>query len=365
MNTTKNLWSAILLIACLVVPSVCLASQPSADFATTDRPCDNPYCGCENCDCVDCRCGLNAEGQPSAQPKLFVVAFPPRDLGPVDNVADDQAVDDIVDDEEVGGLLDSLDEPDDPPAPDKVDESKPAMKPEPKGFQVSKNKYGTDDFLRDLDNLFVADTTEDETPVQDTAMKSPWAGFDPVEERIDDIVKRLEKLEKTQLTEADVIRIVSENFTCLRVSSGNGKGAKSANLISDLPETNQTLPGFAGTFQVPQGGRVTSVRVFENGQWVDKPVSPTASRSIVYENTTIHSTQAGPYRVLATSYQQPAGTYRVSVYDEAKLAPVVTHVQTVAPPQVRRGIFGRMINPPVARRGGTCRMNADGTVTCN
>lgn len=195
-------------------------------------------------------------------------------------------------------------------------------------------------------------------------LKSLWDDYNPDDAVIDKLIERVAKLEKNQMTEAKVIEIVQRNFAVARIRRvENGKAVSEA-VVNDVVTEEVTVPGFAGTFTIPKGAKLSSITVLENGQWVDKPVNAFSSTSYQTSVGTVRQASAGNYTVYATNSPTQANAYQVTMYERAPLTKYTQSLRS-QPAQTRQGLFGRLVNPPTVRRGSTCRQQADGTWTCN
>lgn len=194
------------------------------------------------------------------------------------------------------------------------------------------------------------------------ALQNLWQDFDPNQRLLEDLARRVEKLEKTQLTEADVIRIVETNFAVMRIRRNVGGKTQEVAIASDIVEDTDEevrVPGFAGTFTVPKGGTISSITVWENGQFVEKKLSsgysPVTSNGVkayrgVAENMTVYASPSPTVQ----------GAVQVTTYNTAQLQSFVPSYRAAAPP-VQRRLFGRVLNPAVRRVGSQCSQAADGS----
>jgi len=191
-------------------------------------------------------------------------------------------------------------------------------------------------------------------------VKSAPAGTDKL---LEEFMRRVERLEKTQLTEADVIRIVATNFSVVRVQRTVNGVKQNVAIANDVVDKEVCVPGFVGTFTVPEGGRVTSVNVWENGRVVEKKLPP-SEVTVAYTNGPVHRTSVGDLTVYAAPAANNPGYRQVTTYKTTSLQSQTRNIGS-APPEVRRGLFGRIINPPVRSRGSQCVQQGDGSWKCN
>lgn len=195
-------------------------------------------------------------------------------------------------------------------------------------------------------------------------LKSLWDDFDPMDAAIDKLTERVAKLEKSQLTEADVIEIVQRNFAVARIRRTVGGKTVQEAVASDVVTEEVKVPGFAGTFTIPKGGKLDSITVLENGQWVEKKVNVASATTYNTSVGQVRQAVADNYSVYVANSPAQANSYQVTMYERA---PLQNYTQSLRsqPARTRQGLFNRIVAPPTMRRGSTCRQNADGSWSCN
>jgi hypothetical protein len=334
--------------------------------SVTAGTCDNPHCGCDDCDCVNCQCGVPRYQLVNFLPPLddsawgddFAEVLEPEDKPEPVKPAVEKAE---VEDAEDATVSSPLDDPKD----DLIDLIDSAKETDQLAKENESRLAKALEEIGSLNAELKSKLTEDKAEPAETwnPFKDVWNDYDAGDEWKDDVVRRIEVLEKNQLTEKDVIRIVEANFAVMRISAKTGEKSTTVDITTDrMADEEITVPGFAGTFTVPKGASIEKIFMPGDSRMTAYDVNK-VSAPVNYQSSVVYQATAGPYSVYATNYGQPQTQYRATVYRTAELQPYVQ--STVRQPLLGRRLrTNRIINPRVSATGATCRVNADGTVSC-